>query len=69
MKDVGPEHADVAASHKNLGLVHRKLVTLNKQNNVTSERWMFTGKSSDLRKLMSQHLTITWVLYLVWWVT
>ena len=42
MKDVGPEHADVAACHKNLGLVHRKLVTLNKLNNVTSERWMFT---------------------------
>ena len=53
MKDLGPEHADVAKSYNNLGLVHRQLGDL-KQAKYCHERAL----DVYLKKLGHEHVDV-----------
>lgn len=70
MKKLGPEHVDFALSYNILDLIHDTLGDL-KQAKDWQERApnIYLEKISDLSMLISQRLTITWVLHIVSWMT
>ena len=69
LKKLGPEHVDVAASYYSLGNEHCELGDLEQAKDCLARALDINLKESDLSMLMSQLLTITWVMYTVSWVT
>ena len=63
VNQLGPEHADVATSYNNLGIVCRNLGDFQQAKDNYARALDIVWISSDLSMQMSQLLTITWLLY------
>ena len=57
LKQLGPEHVDVATSYNNLGIVYRNLGDCQQERTAMHVHWTYVWNSSDLSMYMSQLLT------------